>query len=178
METGGGAVPGSPGRNAHAWFWPQPGEVRGGERSAPAPAPEDAAGPLRSCPRSASGQGAESPTIQVGPPLRGVFGTHTTGLGGQGPRRVTQRIGAEPGLSLTAQCLRRQCLCFTWPSQGHAPPSSHLLPRFLVSCRGTKASWDPSDLLDQRVKRWVFGRGKQLLPSIQAGRSKPLGHCG
>lgn len=53
--------------------------------------------------------------------------------------------------------------------------SSQLLPCLLVSCRDTKASWDPSGLQDQRAKRWVSGHGKQPLES-RAGRNKPLGH--
>lgn len=120
-----------------------------------------------------------------GPTLTCVCGTHTACLGGPGPREVLGllkshtanqgRARTQDPVAQTSVSISEFLSFITCPSRVLPPPCSHLLPCLLVSCRDTKASWDPSGLQDQRAKRWVLVRGRQLLPDIQAGRSKPLG---
>lgn len=141
-------------------------------RPAFCPAMEDTAGSPETCPRSAPG-------YPSGSTLRGVSGTHTTCLGGQGPERhracskVTQHVGTETRTLSHSLVPPAPSVCPSShvPPKSLHPPCSQLLP-CLVSCRDTKASWDPSDLQDQRAKRWVLGCGKQLLIAGLTGASR------
>ena len=114
-------------------------------------------------------------------PLKGVSGTDMACLGGQGSERHRACSDSHGELGQSRDLIAQPRV---FPSLSSCPsspvPPDSSLPHALtscrlVSCRDTKASWDPSDLLDQRVKRWVSGPGRQLLSHIRGWREQAPG---
>ena len=147
-----------------------------------APAPDDTAGSpeilSQVCPRV--GQ-VESSTIQADLPWRCIWDPHSMSWN-QGPEESSAFSKSHSTLGPSQDKVKQPSVSISeflsfiiCPSQVLTRPCSHLLPCLLVSCRDTKASWDPWGLPDQRAKRWVLGRGKQLLPDIRAAGASPWG---
>lgn len=114
-------------------------------------------------------------------PLRGVSGANMACPGGHCSERhrACSESHSEFGQSQDLIAQPRVSPSLSSCPSSSAPPNSSL-PRALTSCRltscrDTKASWDPSDLLDQRVKRWVSGPGWQLLSHIWGHWEQVLG---
>lgn len=110
--------------------WPQPGKVCWGNHSAPAP--DGIAGSPRSCPRSAPGQGGQSPQPSRQACPRGVSGTHRAcvGTAAQRSSACSESPGtlgpSQDGVQQPGSPSRSSC------PPSHVPPkSSH--PRALTS---------------------------------------------
>lgn len=142
---------------------------------------------LRSCPRV--GQ-VESPTIQVGLPLRGISGTHMTRLGGQGPERHGACSESHSELGQSEDPVTQPSVSISkFPMLHHlalsSPRTPILSPPALSSCflqghKGIVGPLGPPGPKGEKVGVWLWEAAALWYPAWQeqAPGALWLGQCG